>query len=130
MAAHMRPFEVWVAGFEHHPPTTVYAETAGKAKYEHWLNVRDCMSDLPITAMRSRSTRTPPAASEDFLRCAKYRGWPEARPGVTRVRTKEGGWTGTIVGHNDSANFDVIFDDGPLAGRRCNVHPGELEAMS
>jgi hypothetical protein len=40
------------------------------------------------------------------------------------------GELGTIVGHNDSANFDVAFYlDTRYRGRTCNCHPADLERI-
>ena len=36
---------------------------------------------------------------------------------------KCGIWNGVIVGQNSSANFDVLFSDGPHAGQTLNCHP-------
>lgn len=66
-----------------------------------------------------------PVSSEQFLRNAKYRGMPDLRCGH---RVKVGPGIGTIVGHNSSANFNVLFDtDSPkYAGLKLNVHPSEI----
>ena len=112
-------FEVWVHGTDW--KTTVNARTAGKAKRDYHLDVIDAWPDVPYTAMRCRKLG-PPQTSREFERNARYRGLPQVKCG-DRV------WCGTavgrIVGHNDSANFDVLFDDDSpkYAGLRLNVHP-------
>lgn len=62
----------------------------------------------------------------DFIRVATSRGLSDARCGQGVEMVGERGElraTGVIVGHNDSANFDVLFSDGPYAGQVLNVHP-------
>jgi len=113
-------FEVWVKGFEQHP-TKINARTPGKAKRMVHLDVSDCWPDLPFTAMRVRKIGEP-HTSQAFIRNAIYRGLPDVRCGQ---RVKVGAARGVIVGHNSSANFDVLFDDdSPLyAGQVLNCHP-------
>ncbi len=53
-----------------------------------------------------------------FRRCMEYRGIPFARIGM---RVLVDGKPGAIVGHNDSANLDVLFDGDRHAS---NCHPG------
>ena len=112
-------FAVSVKGVDHE--TLINARTAGKAKYQHWLNIIDCMPDLPITAMRARKVG-PPHTSDQFMRNASYRGIPQLRCGQ---RVKVGEASGFVVGHNSSANLDVLFDDDSprYAGMTLNVHP-------
>lgn len=118
-------FEVSVAGTDW--TTIINHRSAGKAKYEYWLNVTESWPDVPITAMRARKigkAHTTPG----FERNAKYRGMPDIKCGQ---RVKVGNSRGVIVGHNSSANFDVLFDDDAPrhAGRRLNVHPREVELI-
>src|SRR6185312_14681202 len=93
----------WFPGHE----TIVVARSAGQAKYRHFLNVRDAWCEFPFTAVRARAV---PGfhESERFRANAEYRGIPFAKVGM-RVRFDDG-QEGTIVGHNDSANLDVILD--------------------
>lgn len=116
----VRAYAVRIDGHEHE--RIINARSAGKAKYEYLLDLRDVLPDLKITDIRCRSLGHP-HSSKDFLRCATYRGLPNARCG-DRVRVGDN--TGTIVGHNSSANFDVLFDDGQWAGETLNVHPSEI----
>lgn len=103
--------------------TIVNARSPGKAKYEVWLDISDAWPELPFTRMRVRKLG-PPHSSEHFLRNAAYRGLPDVRCGQ---RVRVGNSMGTIVGHNRSANFDILFDeDAPRwAGMTLNVHPGD-----
>jgi hypothetical protein len=118
-------FEVSVAGTDW--TKVINHRSAGKAKYEYWRDVTESWPDVPITAMRARKIGAP-RTSEAFERNAKYRGMPEVKCGQ---RVKVGNALGVIVGHNSSANFDVLFDDDApkYAGRRLNVHPQEIELL-
>jgi hypothetical protein len=116
----VRAFEVTVAGTEW--TKVIYARSAGQAKVEYWRDVCDAWPGTPYTLMRARRRVQPPPDPE-FQRCAEYRGLPHVRL-LDRVTVKGGG-RGVIVGHNGSANFDVLFDeDSPeYRGQRLNVHP-------
>lgn len=104
---------------------TVNARTAGQAKRDYHLDVRDAWPDVPYTAMRCRKIGTP-HTSERFKHNARYRGMPDVQCGQ---RVKVGEARGVIVGHNDSANFDVLFDDDSpkYAGLKLNCHPSGVE---
>jgi len=106
--------------------TTVNALSAGQAKYQFLLDVRDPYPDTEYTDIRCRKIG-PPHTSESFLRNARYRGMPDVRCG-DRVRVGE--HEGLIAGHNGSANFDVLFTSGPWTGKTLNVHPGEVRLQS
>ena len=103
----------------------VNARTAGQAKRDYHLDVRESWPDVPYTAMRCRKVGAP-HTSEQFKLNAQYRGMPGVRCGQ---RVKVGDARGVIVGHNDSANFDVLFDDDSpkYAGMRLNCHPDGVE---
>lgn len=107
--------------------TLINARTPGKAKYQHWLSVKECYPDIPITAMRARKLGKA-ENTEGFKRTAVYRGLPNVGCG-DRVRV--GNATGVIVGSNGSANFDILFDDDSptYAGMRLNVHPHDLQMI-
>ncbi len=93
-------------------------ESRGKAKAQYFHEVVDAWEDIPFTAITCR-VLGPPATPESFLRTAKYRGMPDLRCGQ-RVLL-HGGQVGTLVGSNDSANFDLL-----VGGRVWNVHPGDI----
>lgn len=104
----------WFPGHEE----VVAAPTAGNAKYRKWLSISDAYEDCPITSMRARLVDgycEPPG----FRRCVEYRKIPFARIGM-RVQIGYGPQAreGRIVGHNDSANLDVLID-----GQVLNCHP-------
>lgn len=117
-------FEVSVTGTDW--TKLINARSAGKAKAEYWRDVNDCW-DVPFTAIRVRKIGRP-ETSENFIRNAIYRGLPDVRCGQ---RVKVGNACGVIVGHNGSANFDVLFDeDSPrFPNRRLNVHPADCELL-
>lgn len=114
-------FEVSVKGTEW--TRVVNASTSGQAKAWYHAEVSDPWPEIPFTAIRCRKLG-PAQSSEEFLRNAEYRGVPEVRCGQ---RVLVGKARGVIVGHNSSANFDVLFDaDSPLFPNvRCNVHPAQ-----
>lgn len=100
-------------------------QTAGQAKYEHYLSVHESWENTQFTDIRVRKVGAP-HSSERFIENAKYRGMPGVRCGQ-RVNVRGVG-LGTIVGHNSSANFDVLFDrDARHPGMTLNCHPMEIE---
>lgn len=102
----------------------INARSRGRAKREYHLGVTDAWPDVPFTAIRARKLGAP-RTSPDFIRNAQYRGLPDVRCGQ---RVKVGDARGVIVGHNSSANFDVLFDDDSprYAGQTLNCHPNEV----
>ena len=119
-------FEVWVVGFSE-GSHIINAQSLGKAKYQVWRDILDPWPDTPFTAMRGRKIG-PAHTSEQFKRNAVYRGMPDIKCGQ---RVRVGTDCGTIVGHNSSANFNVLFDDDSpkYAGLTLNVHPQEIEIV-
>lgn len=115
-------FEVSVKGTDW--TQIVNARTPGKAKQEYHNQVIDAWPDVPFTAMRCRKIGEP-HTSERFRQNARYRGMPEVECGQ---RVKVNGNPGTIVGHNESANFNVLFDDNAehYAGLTLSVHPQDV----
>ena len=114
-------FECRVVG--HDWTEIVNSTTHNKAKAHYWHEVRDAL-DVPYTDIRARKIG-PAHTSDAFVHNAKYRGMPNIRCGQ---RVMVGSGRGTIVGHNCSANFDVLFDeDSPEhAGLTLNVHPSGI----
>lgn len=100
------------------------ARTRGQAKMAFIRDLDGCIADLKYTDVRARKAGRP-HTSTAFRRNAKYRQLPDAKCG-DRVRVGES--QGVIVGHNSSANFDVLFDDDDpkYPGMRLNVHPSEM----
>jgi hypothetical protein len=102
----------------------VNARTSGRAKHRYHQEVVDAWPGIPYTALRCRKIG-PPHTSKQFEANAKYRGLPDVRCGQ---RVRVGHACGVIVGHNASANFEVLFDqDSPkYRGLTLNCHPDTL----
>lgn len=118
-------FECNVAGKDW--ADTINAHTRGKAKAAYFSRVREAWPDIPFTALLCRKLGRP-HTNNGFVRNAEYRGMPEVRCGQ---RVRVGKAIGAIVGHNSSANFDVLFDlDSPeWAGLTLNCHPAGVELI-
>lgn len=93
--------------------------TASAAKAAHFRALREIFPNIAFTDLRVRLAG-PAHSSEDFIRCAIKRGLPDLRCGDTVLSA---GARGLVVGHNSSANFDVLFIEGPHANLTLNVHP-------
>lgn len=125
MADALRSFEVTHREWDNYREV-VNARTPGQAKREAMSGLREvCPDGVAWTALRAR-VLGPPATSEQFVRNAHYRGLPNVRCGD---RVAVGAGRGAIVGHNSSANFDVLFDDDSPehAGQVLNVHPASCQ---
>lgn len=107
--------------------TIINARSAGKAKTSYWNDVRESWPSIPFTAVRCRKLGAP-YSSNRFIDNAQYRGMPAVRCGQ---RVRVGKALGFIVGHNGSANFDVLFDDDApeYRGLTLNVHPSEIQLV-
>lgn len=118
-------WEVSVAGTDW--TKVVNAKSRGRAKADYYRDVIDAWPDVPFTAMRCRKIGAP-KTSEQFSNCAIHRGLPGLKCGH---RVKVGDARGVIVGHNSSANFNVLFDaDSPkYAGLTLNCHPDGIELI-
>jgi hypothetical protein len=110
----MQTFECRLKGNDH--GTRIVARTSGKAKSQYLSFIRDPCPDAKYQDIRCRSLGAP-QSSDDFKRVARSRGVPFAKVGM---RVTVNGRPGAIVGHNESGNFDVLFDgvDFPM-----NCHP-------
>ena len=106
---------------------TINAATRGQAKAEYFRDLHDAWDSYKFTEVRCR--KVGGARTDDqFCRTAQYRGLPGLRCGA---RVRVGDSLGTVVGSNDSANFDVLFDaDAPRnGGQRLNVPPKSMEVL-
>jgi hypothetical protein len=104
------------------PARIVYHETAGKAKYQFWIDVREPWPSVKytdITAYRVRDDRED-RIHQEFARTATYREVPFAKIGMT---VEVDGVKGEIAGKNSDANFDVLFLEGNHKGQILNCHP-------
>ncbi len=116
--ARPRAYDCWVDGIDW-SHATVIETSPGRAKRERWHRIREPYPDIPYTAVRCR-VAGPIEDTEAFRRTASYRGVPFAHMGMS---VKVGGHSGIIVDRNDSANFDVLFFEGPNKGLRLSCHP-------
>jgi hypothetical protein len=95
----------------------VYAESRGKAKAERLRDLNECC-DFLYTDMACRVLKrfSYNESAEAFANNAKYRCIQFAYLGMA---VEVEGKRGMIVGHNDSANLDVLFENGNVL----NCHP-------
>lgn len=103
-------------------PTIINSYSRDKAKNIFYNMVRDVYDNVRFIDCRAKFIG-PAHTSSAFLRNANYRGMPDIRCG-NRVKTVNG--MGYVVGHNSSANFNILFESGDLAGGTYNVHPSEV----
>jgi len=117
----LRSYTCYLAFLSPSEGSTFVARSAGHAKAQYFYQLRDPCPDARYTDIRCLSHRLL-LTSPDFARCAEYRGVSFAHVGM-RVRVGES--LGTIVGHNASSNFDVLFDDDDrrYPGSILNCHP-------
>jgi hypothetical protein len=116
-------YKIRLRGYE--TETLVNAETAGKAKWQHYRNLDGLFQDFKTYLHFVSSCRCLRKAKKedyfqrsdtfDFEKTARYRGVPLATYG-TEVELR--GKRGFIVGVNDSCNFDIKFENGIF-----NCHP-------
>lgn len=106
----------------------VNAYTSGQAKARYYTGLKESWPDIPFTALRCRKAGSP-HSSAAFIRNAVYRGHPTLRCGQ---RVRVGTAVGVVVGHNDSANFDVLFDadSAKYAGLTLNCHPSDIALLT
>lgn len=111
-------------------PCTINHLTAGKARYQYLLDLRESWPDATFADITVRKIG-PAHTSEAFKRTARYRGLPDLQCGQrVEIRSPDGPARGVIVGHNGSANFDVLFDaDTYFKGGIGNVHPCEMTVL-
>jgi len=104
----------------------VIGETAGKAKYDLFLDLSDCFDcDFKgflgfiesCKKLRPFSVRDLFGDREQFEHMKQGRGIEFAYQGM---KITVCGKAGTIVGGNHSMNLDVVFD---RQYHRCNCHP-------
>lgn len=103
--------------------TLVSAETASKAKYQHFMRLDGLFGSFAeylhwvesCKKLNRNNKEDYFRPAESFDRTRRYRGVPLAECGM-EVDLK--GRRGFIIGDNDSCNFDVCFEDGIW-----NCHP-------
>lgn len=120
-------FEVWPK-WKPEWATVINARTAGKAKYQVWLDLKESYQDTPITDMRSRKVGQP-QTNQMFEHVAQLRGMPELRCGQRVTFAAGYGKTasGVLVDAGGGANFGVLCDkDSIWPDKTIYVHPTEL----
>lgn len=121
------PVRAWAVRCRHWPEheAIVNEKTRGRAISKQFRNALDAWPDLKWTDFSAR-VAGPAHTSKNFARCAEYRGVPGLKCGD---RVKVGEATGVVVGHDESANFRVLFDEGSkkYSGIELSVHVAGLE---
>lgn len=98
--------------------TLVNHISRGKAKSRFLLELD--MDGIKFTDIKCRKIGLP-ATTEQFISNAEYRNIPFARCGMMVEVDGEKGW---IVGHNSSANLNILFDKSSKYGEQVlNCHP-------
>lgn len=95
---------------------SVNSTSYGQAKMSFY---RMLDMDIKYPLIKCRCSGLP-YTSEDFKRNAKYRRIEFAYCGMVVAVDGE---KGLIVGHNSSANLDVLFTEGKHKGATLNCHP-------
>lgn len=95
---------------------SVNSTSYGKAKMA-FLRMLDM--DIQYTMIKCKCVGNP-YTSEDFKNNARYRGIDFAYCGMV---VDVEGEKGLIVGHNSSANLDILFTEGRYSGQTLNCHP-------
>jgi hypothetical protein len=101
--------------------TTVHALTRSKARYRHWIHVREPWPDIKLMDVNVRMLGAP-RNTPAFEHTKKYRGVSFNIGDLVRVGESEG----FVADRNDSANFQVEFISGPYSGGVLSVHPSEI----
>lgn len=117
----MNTYKILLKAYE--TETLICAETAGKAKYQHYLQLDEVFESFDTYLRFVKECRCLRKAKKedyfrkdrDFERTKNYRGVPLADYGTD---VELNGKRGFIIGSNSSCNFDVRFDDGIF-----NCHP-------
>jgi hypothetical protein len=115
----LRRYKVRPIGDPDHPWSSQVATSPSGAKYKYWqsMDFYDSFSEcFMMFEVRLEGGPLWPT-SEAFRENAQYRGIPFAYCGM---RVEVAGKPGIIVGHNSSANLDVLFDGWD---RPSNCHP-------
>lgn len=117
LAKEIRAYECWPV-WEPEWKQIIYARSYGKAKYDRMTDLLDGWDSTKYTDIRCRVLRSFAynESAESFANNARYRGIEFARLGM---KVEVGGKPGVIVGHNSSANLDILFENGHVL----NCHP-------
>lgn len=116
----MNIYEIRLKHYSDLPPRTITATSPSKAKYLTYLDLGDIYESFADFLSDIESVRKvhiyAPMPTDTFERVKAIRDVPFARIGMTVM---VGNHHGIIMGGNDSANFDVQFEDGSIS----NCHP-------
>lgn len=112
----IRQFECCVKGTDW--VKSIYALTRSKARYLYWQDVVEAWDEVKLTDVTARAV--PIYASQGVRDVFKSRGIPEAFIGMT---VHVNGQEGLIVGVNNSANLNVMFNAGTKQESIGNCHP-------
>lgn len=117
----LKAYAVNIKGFSH-PSRIIHHESAGKAKYQFFLDVIDVYPDLKYTQITACRVGVEPdnMVHRDFIRTATMREVPFAKIGML---VEVDGCKGQIAGNNSSANFNILFLEGQRKGQVLNCHP-------
>ena len=105
--------------------TTVHALSRSKARYRHWVHVKEAWPDLKLIGINVRLLGAPRNTPE-FEYTKKYRGVSFNIGDRVRVGQSEG----FVVDRTDSANFQIEFFSGPYAGESLIVHPSGIQVVT
>lgn len=105
--------------------STVHAFTASKARYRHWVNVREPWPGIKLMDINVRLIGAP-QNTPDFERTKKYRGVNFNIGDRVRIGDSEG----FVCDRNDSTNFDILFVSGKHSGSTLSAHPSEILLLS
>lgn len=109
----------WECSLDREHWETINALSKGKAKSRYLqINDYDWAEYTDVYCRQSRSTY--PYTSDAFKKNAVCR---EIEFAYCGMRVCVDGEFGVIVGHNHSANLDVMFTDGKYKGQTMNCHP-------
>ena len=113
-------YEIKLKHYADLPPRTITATSPSKAKYLAYLDLGDIYESFADFLLDVESVRKvcayAPMPTDMFERSKMTRNVPIAHLGMTVM---VGNRHGIIIGGNDSANFDVQFEDGTVV----NCHP-------
>ena len=94
------------------------ATSYGKAKSMFLQDLDGCCGDCFRSIKCKKAGR--PYTTDEFKRNAEYRNVEFAYCGMV---IDINGRKGVIVGHNDSANLNILFTEGEYKGKVLNCHP-------
>lgn len=107
----MRSYKCSIRGYDHW--TQFNARSRGQAKMQMYRYLEMDFDYVDIQCRVDGEVYT----SDDFIRNAEYRNIPLVRCGTV---IDVNGRRGIIIGHNSSANLDIMFDNGSIGAAHPN----------